>query len=161
MGAQRGAISLRQSYRPRAIGYHGVETVAGWTMKLYGISAHTSAPRAALLNATVEISAAVLPSPPQTGDRYGVGFAIAHDAADYCFALVNWWSGENEVHQRLLSAPLDRPAALRPHQSAAIGCVWELEVTDFERRAWMQHVLANPNGPDVEAYLTSHFEGRI
>ncbi|MER6950866.1 hypothetical protein ABT294_43310 [Nonomuraea sp. NPDC000554] len=161
MSDQHGTISLRQPHRPRAISYHGVRTVAGWTVKLYGISANDAAPRAELLHATTEIAASALPSPPRAGDRYGIGFAIAHDAADYCFALVDWWSGENEIHQRLYSAPLDRPAELRPHPSQAIGCVWELAVTDFERRAWLRHVLAAPDGPDVAAYLQSHFEERI
>ena len=31
-----------------------------------------------------------------------------------------------------------------------MSCVWELEVIDFERRAWLEDVLING---DVEAYL--------
>ena len=35
-----------------------------------------------------------------------------------------------------------------------VGCVWELEVIDFERRVWLRDVLANSDGPDLELYLT-------
>jgi hypothetical protein len=161
MSSKAGTIDLRQPHHPRTIKCQGVETTAGWRVKLYGISATAATPRAALLSATLRASASALPSPPLTDDRYGIGFAIAHDAADYCFALVDWWSGENEIHQRLFSAPLDRPEEMKPHPSEAIGCVWELAVIDHERRAWLRHVLANPEGPDPDAYLKNHFEGRI
>ena len=29
----------------------------------------------------------------------------------------------------------------------------------FERQAWIECVLTNPNGPDLEAYLARRFEG--
>ncbi|MEU8876610.1 hypothetical protein AB0D24_36810 [Streptomyces javensis] len=161
MSAQQGPVVLRQPHRPRAIGFLGLETVGGWAVKVYGISASADVPRPALVAATVEAAASALPSPARTDSRYGIGFAIAHDAADRCFALVDWWHGENEIHQRLFSAPLERPDALMPHPGEAIGCVWELAVTDFERRAWLRHVLANPEGPDRDGYLAAHFTGRV
>jgi hypothetical protein len=124
-------------------------------MKVYGIAARADQPRAELVDAAVAALPDVLPADA------GLGFAIAHDAADYCFVLVNWWAHENEVHQRILTAPLDDPAALRPLETRAIGCIWELEVVDFERRAWLEHVLARAEGPDVEAYLAARFDGLV
>ena len=35
------------------------------------------------------------------------------------------------------------------------GCVWELAIVDFERRAWIEDVLANSPGPDLERYLAA------
>ncbi|MFE9064584.1 hypothetical protein [Streptomyces violaceusniger] len=161
MSVRQGSVVLRQPHRPRAISFLGLETIGGWAVKVYGISAAADVPRPALVAATVETAASLLPSPARTDSRYGIGFAIAHDAADYCFALVDWWHGEHEIHQRLFSAPRERPDALSPHPGEAIGCVWELAVTDFERRAWLRHVLANPAGPDPDAYLNAHFTGRV
>lgn len=43
----------------------------------------------------------------------------------------------------------------------AAGCVWEIGIIDFERRAWLEDVLANPNGPDVERYLERRFDGDV
>src|ERR687887_289022 len=97
----------------------------------------------------------------EVGDWRVKLYGIAHDGRDGCYALIDWWANENEVHQRLLSAPLDDPAALRPHPTLAIGCVWELAVTDFERRAWLEHVLAREGGPNVDGYLAARFEGKV
>ncbi|MFF4145302.1 hypothetical protein ACFY0A_28830 [Streptomyces sp. NPDC001698] len=159
--AQEGSVVLRGPHRPRAISFRGLEVVGGWTLKVYGVSAEADVPRPELVAASVEAASWALPDPAQAEGRYGIGFVIAHDAADYCFALVDWWQGENEIHQRLFSAPLGRPDALRLHPGEAIGCVWELAVTDFERRAWLRHVLDNPEGPDMDAYLNAHFSGKV
>jgi hypothetical protein len=86
-------------------------------------------------------------------NRYGVGFATAHDAATACIALVYWWQSENELHQRIYVAPKAEPKALEPVFDQPAGCVWELAVVDFERRAWLEDVLANPAGPDIQRYL--------
>jgi hypothetical protein len=146
-------------HRTRPIRFLGVHEDGDWRIKLYGIAADADLPRRELVEATTAAAVESLPQPADGG--HGVAFAIAHDARDRCFALIHWWAGENEVHQCLLSAPLDSPSELRPHPGPAIGCVWELEVTDFERRAWLRHVLANPDGPSLDAYLAAHFDGEI
>ena len=38
-----------------------------------------------------------------------------------------------------------------PYESTGITCVWEMEVMDFERRAWLQDVLIDD---DLDAYLS-------
>lgn len=154
-------IALRAPHRPRPVRFDGLFEIRGWRMKLYGIATPGNEPRAALLDAAVDTAARVLPQPAIADDRYGVGFIVVHDAADYGFVLVDWWYGENEIHQKLFSASLDDPAALAPHFNEAIGCVWELAVVDFERRAWLEHVLANPAGPDLDAYLGASLEADI
>jgi hypothetical protein len=164
-------IPLKGPHQARTVGYLGLYTLAGWQLKLYGIAWQGERPRHGLVEAAKRIAERELPSPAwHTGasaqatgesDRYGLGFCIMHDARDFCFVLINWWAGENEIHQRMFSAPLDSEDRLMPHASDAIGCVWELAVTDFERRAWLRHVLANPGGANVEAYLQASFAGRL
>jgi hypothetical protein len=132
-------------YRPRPIHFLRREG----QVKVYGIAANAELPRAELVDAAV----AALPAADAPG------FVIAHDAADHCFVLIHWWANDNEVHQRILTAPLDDPAALRPLDTPAIGCVWELEVTDFERRAWLEHVLKGDGG--LGAYLAARFDGNV
>ena len=58
----------------------------------------------------------------------------------------------------MLSARRDRPAELSDHETSAIGCVWELAVTDHERRAWLRHVLQHG---DFEAYVADTFEDDV
>jgi hypothetical protein len=66
-----------------------------------------------------------------------------------------WWANENELHARYFAAPLDDPGALVPLADAGMACVWELEVIDFERRAWLRDVLEDG---DVAAYLDRALE---
>jgi hypothetical protein len=160
---QQPVISLRGPHRPRRIRYLGERHARGWRCKLYGIARDGERPREQLVASATAAAERVLPQPPVTGpgdvdERYGIGFIIAHDGRDYGYVLVDWFAGENEIHERLLSMPLDGSAELTAYPSPAIGCVWELEVVDFERRAWIEHVL---KGPDIEAYFAAHLNTEI
>ncbi|RIK29394.1 MAG: hypothetical protein DCC55_38030 [Chloroflexi bacterium] len=46
---------------------------------------------------------------------------------------------------------LDQFSYMTPTGLAA--CVWDLRVLCFERQAWIETMLANPQGPDLDAYL--------
>ncbi|MFI7061535.1 hypothetical protein ACIBL3_11165 [Kribbella sp. NPDC050124] len=146
-------------HQPRTISYLGPREFDGWRVKYYGI-AKSGRPDDALV-AAAEHAVKQLPSFLDDDESYGVGFVIVHEAGHRSYVLIDWWAAQNEIHQRMLSAPGDAPDQLAPHASAAIGCVWELAVTDFERRAWLQHVLANPDGPDLDAYLGASFEAEL
>src|SRR3954452_14253189 len=122
-------------HEPRQITFLGRDG----RFKHYGIATHAAEPRAALAAAVK----ALVPA----GE---VGFTIAHDAKSAGLGLVYWWANENEIHARLYASPLDDPGNLSPYTGAGMSCVWELEVIDFERRAWLDDVLI---GEDVEAYL--------
>ena len=157
------------AYRPRSISFLKSHESSGWRLKFYGITADGGAPRTDLVTVAEALVPSVLPSPavynggtdPHDLDRYGVGFVTLHDADDYAYALFAWWAGESELHQRVYSSLPNRLATMRPHPAPAIGSVWELAVTDFERRAWLRHVLSRPGGPDIEAYLGDRFEDQV
>jgi hypothetical protein len=151
------ASALEAPYKPRHVRFIRKEDVEGWQLKLYGIAVNGQEPRPAFVEATRDLAAQVLPQPPAGEDHYGVGFAIAHDARAVGIALVYYWKSENELHQRIHVSPKDDPAAFTPVENQPAGCVWELEVVDFERRAWLEDVLSNPDGPDIDAYLERSF----
>jgi hypothetical protein len=117
-------------YEPRCIALLDREG----PLKHYGIALHDRVPRPALAAATRRFAHEVIPDGAS-------GFTIAHDAANAGLALVYWWANENELHQRVFAAPIDDPAALEPADGTGMACVWELEVIDFERRAWLEDVL--------------------
>ena len=122
-------------HEPRHITYLGRED----RFKHYGIATHAPVPRPALVGAV----RALVPA----GET---GFTIAHDARFAGLGLVFWWANENELHRAAYVSPLDDPGRLEPLHDAGIACVWELEIIDFERRAWLHDVLV---GDDLEAYL--------
>jgi hypothetical protein len=162
-------ITRTGAYRPRVISFLKLHDAAGWRLKFYGIAASGGRPRPELVTVAEALLPSVLPSPatyagsddPHDPGRYGVGFVILHDAEDYAYALFDWWAGESELHQRIYSALPSRLGAMRPHPTPAIGAVWELAVTDHERRAWVEHVLARPDGPDLDGYLAARLEDEV
>jgi hypothetical protein len=112
-------------------------------LKHYGIAARGDVPRAELAAATRGAAESVVPDG-------AYGFTIAHDANLAGLGIVYWWAQENEIHARYFTAPRDDPGALEPYDHTGMACVWELEVIDFERRAWLEDVLKRG---DAEAYL--------
>jgi hypothetical protein len=128
------------AHEPRHISFLGRE---GMT-KHYGIATRGPAPDPALAEA---LRALAEPGVP--------GFTIAHDALTAGLGLVYWWANDNEIHARFYASPLDAPGRLERYTGAGMSCVWELEVIDFERRAWLQDVLIDA---DVDAYLTRALE---
>ena len=152
----------RAPYEARNVTFLGLEQLGDWIVKLYGV---TLADRAAvdkmLVEAALRAAAERLPTPAVTAGRYGLGFVIAHESVATSYVLVCWWDEKNEVHQRVLSAPREAPHLLADHATPAIGCVWEMSVTDFERRAWLEHVLQPHDGPNLSRYLEQGMNGRV
>jgi len=157
----RRTLHLGPGYEPRSLRFIRPEQLGDWRLKVYGIATVSHMPRPALVEATVDLARTVLPEPATGGERSGIGFVIAHDAATVCFALVYWWQAANELHQRIYTSPRDDPRALIPVAAPAAGCVWELDIIDFERRAWLDDVLANPAGPDIERYLARRLDAVV
>jgi hypothetical protein len=128
------------SYSPRHISFLGRSGVT----KHYGIATHGPSVNPVFAAAVRELAEPDVP-----------GFTIAHDAQSAGLGLVYWWANENEIHARFYSSPLDDPGTLTAYTGAGMACVWELEVIDFERRAWLSDVLVDD---DVEAYLSRALE---
>ena len=157
---QLAALALEEAgpYAPRPLRFIRRERLGDWQLKVYGIAAAGEKPRQELVDAAVELASDVLPQPAVGNDRYGVGFVIAHEARSLAIAIVYWWQSQNELHQRVYTGPLDDLSELTQLADQTAGCVWELGVVDFERRAWLEDVLANPAGPDLERYLARELD---
>jgi hypothetical protein len=135
------------AHEPRHIAFLGRDGA----VKHYGIAVGRETPRERLAAATRRLGAALLPAG-------AAGFTIAHDAATAALAIVYWWANENELHARHFWAPIEDPGALVPLQDPGLACVWELEVIDFERRAWLHDVLEDE---DLDAYLDRSLAGAL
>ena len=148
---------LDHAYHPRLGQFVSDVRFGGWRLKLYGLAAPDKGVGSELLARTRELAERSLPD----GDAaHGAAFAIAHDAR-FPISLVYWWQATNELHQRIYvgepgGLPDSSPVELTP-----AGCVWELAIVEFERRAWIEDVIGNAAGPDVERYLGRRFDGLI
>jgi hypothetical protein len=155
------ALALAGPHRTRPIRFLRTEPIGDWQIKLYTIATHGQTARQALIDETLHRAPKVFPGDAHADQRYGLGFAIIHDAMTASIALYYWWQSFNELHQRCYVGPKADPAAMTQLTHQTAGCVWELEIIDFERRAWLSDILANPGGPDVERYLGRQLDTEI
>lgn len=152
-------LLARRPYRPRSLRFIRRQDIGQWRMKVYGIAAKLGEPaRPALVEATVDLARRVLPQPALGEETTGIGFVIAHDAAAASIGIVYWWQSVNELHQRSFIGPLEDPRQMQQIVHPGAGCVYELGIVDFERRAWLGDVLANPAGPDLDLYLGRRYD---
>ena len=155
-------IMLTAPYRPRAVRPLGVWNQNGWRLRVHGIGKDREIPRPPVVEATEQLARVVLPQPPVTKHRYGVGFVGVHDAGSGCYAFVDWWADHNELHHRAFVGPGDRPEAMKPVTGeGSTACVWDLAVIAFEREAWVEAVLDNPSGPDPDRYVAAELHADV
>jgi hypothetical protein len=147
-------LRLAEPHRLRRIRFHELLSAEGWRIKVYSIVYGGREPRPELMAAAIDVAADHLHRAPMRDRGCGAGFLGVHEGRGANFVFLDRWGNENELfHSVWLSSP-DEPIALRPAApSDASVCVWDLHLQYFERNAWVECVLANPRGPDVEAYL--------
>lgn len=154
-------LALQEAYVTRPIRCSEVLEAEGWRLKVYEAAYARERPRPELVKAAKDLVYR-LPQPPDGDGRYGVGFLCAHDGRGGCYAFVDWWADENELHHLIYAAPADRPGELEPVGPGGLtACVWDLAIMAFEREAWLGAVLKNPEGPDLDRYLEVRFDGDV
>ncbi len=143
-------------YQPRRTELLGVETRAGWKVKVIGITASGDLPDHTETEAALAAAENALPQPALTRGRCGIGFVIVHRGAQALWVLVCWWELDI-LHHRVLRAPLGTTDLRAVSADGPTACVWELLAIDYERHAWVAHVLQRPSSPDLDAYLAKAF----
>jgi len=150
-------IQLKSTYKTRPVRFLDLAEHAGWRIKVYGIrfseDGSEERPDPAIIKLATQAMLGQLPQPAVTDSRYGVGFLIIHQGQHRNWLLLDWWGDQEILKQHLFSSPLDAPGKVTRAESDLLACTWELAVHGFERQAWIDTVLSNPAGPDLEAYL--------
>ena len=150
-------FTITQPYEPRPIRFLELWQPDGWRMKVYGIASGRSQPRGELAGAAKQVARHVLATFATSTNHYSVGFLGIHDGRTANFVFVDWWADENELHHHVYISPTDEPTQLSDGKGAGpAACVWDLRVMAFERDAWLDTILQNARGPDLEAYLARH-----
>jgi hypothetical protein len=85
---------------------------------------------------------------------------VVHQGLAANWLLVDWWSNGIWLYHRLHRAPVGSSQFSRI-ETDLIACIWELKVVEFERIAWIETMLQRATGPDVEAYLATHFTALV
>lgn len=154
------------TYSPRLVKALPPVDVCGRILKVYGMFAEPE--RSATLPTPEwlrEQAASVLREPPQGGD-HPVGFLILHYGEEGDYLLVSQWYDANMLKHWVRGTAVDAEGntTVEPlAQRDLIACVWELEVINFERDAWVNTVLAQGrlDQASLDAYLTTTFSGWV
>lgn len=147
-------MNLKEPYKPRTIRYLELWQEAEWRIKLYSICHPSKSTDPALVEACKAAARRLLPQPALTPDRYGVGFMGVHQGRSYDFVTLAWWCYDSELRQHTLMRPSSSSYELAPISDAELfSDVWDLRLLAFERDAWVNEVLINAEGPDLDAYL--------
>ena len=148
------------TYQARSTKFHELAEHNDWRIKVYTITAHAHGLTESLLTAAKNIAFLHLPKTAITDQRYGVGFLIIHQGLMANWILLDWWEHNDIIHHLVFSSPSDNPnniTAVTDH--SIMACVYELEIIEFERRAWIDTILSNKNPPDFERYLQMRLNG--
>lgn len=148
------------AYAARTVRFLGLWEHGGWRMKVYGISLGPAPPANRLVASAMDAARTVLGQPAVTSTRYGIGYIGIHEGRGENLVFVDWWGNENEIfHHVFISSPEAPDRLQNVTDGSRIACVWDLAVIEFERRAWIQSVLARPEAPGFEEYLRIRLEG--
>ena len=155
-------VEPREPYQPRPLRFLELWQADVWRLKVIGIAHDRETPCAELVDAAKRVAADYLRANPTRHAHYGVGFLGVHDGRGENQVFLDRWINENELMHTYWVSPTDDPARLVvPRTDHNSVCVWDLAVQCFERQAWLECVLANPRGPDVETYLARHIDARV
>ena len=115
-----------------------------------------------VVDAAWDTTVSVLKEIPETDLDTNVGFVTIHIGAAGVWLLIDRWEDGDMLRHHHFRASLEDPTHFIDVSSEHYGpCVWELAVQAHERQSWLACVLANPTGPDIEAYLAVGLNGSI
>ena len=151
-------MSTIEPYSARPVSFLKEASFKGWRLKVYAISTGADRVTEDLVSAGLSALLPELPLPASTNDRYGAGFVIIHRGALRNWFSLDWWEYEDILFHKLFSSPLDDIGNLNAEQSAAIACVHELKIINFESEAWIDTALSKDGDPDFANYLRQRLE---
>lgn len=155
-------LKLPEPYAARSIRFLELWQDAGWRMKVYGIAYRDGGPEPELVAVAKALAHGCLPQPAAGDGRYGVGFMGVHEGRSANLVFVDWWADENELHNHVFTAPVDKPLSFDDVTATGLAaCVWDLAVIGFERQCWISTMLIEPDEPGLEGYLACRFEGSV
>lgn len=157
MTHSQGLVPDQQAFELRRTEFHGTVASPRITLKWYTMSATPDPVPTDVLASAQEASVGMV---DPGGNEPATGFAILHLGEEADWLQICWWRADI-LHARLFQRPPGSGDPFgEPSDDSVRACVWELEVIDFERRAWATHVLAGTDragtdraGTGVATYL--------
>jgi len=152
-----------QPYRPRNVLPLPILKDQGWQLKRYAILADGRS-----FDDEISSSAGVeaikrLPSAGGLTDgtgNHGVGFQIVHFAEVAVVSPVFYWQWGNVLANiEQIRAQWAAPTRFADGVKEVVGCIWEMDIVNFEISVWKNTMLNNVGTPAARlaTYLEQHF----
>lgn len=147
-------MQIKNTYSPRSIRFLRVVQCQQWQVKLYSICMHPSVVEDAIIDeALQQLDKWLGRSNDYDLDTYNIATFIIHEGREGCFAILQWWIDENMLQSFVYLKRKGETSFQLYSQNGMASCVWEMAIWWHERNAWVRHVLAKNEQPDVAAYL--------
>ena len=155
-------LKLSEPYEKRPIRFLEMWQPDDWRIKVYGITYEGETPSSDLIKAARHVAIERLRATAPDTNHYNLGFLGVHEGRGANFVFIGWWADENELHYHVYNNLGDDPERLTYClPGGPMACVWDAAVISFERQAWVDWILKNPEGPDVEGYLKERLDMKI
>ncbi|MEM7522236.1 MAG: hypothetical protein AAF360_00435 [Pseudomonadota bacterium] len=149
-----------QPFRRRDVARLPPARGGGWRLKRYAIIADGAEYDRNIVGAAFDEAVRRLPRPGDIDDpegNHGAGFQIVHFAEVAVVSPVFYWRwGSVLANIRQMRAPWASPTAFADGVADVVGCIWEMEIVNFEVSAWKETVLSDERAP--EKRLFDYFE---
>lgn len=150
-------------YQSRKIEMRRIAPVKDWNIKVYTITFQKKFKSETVLdNAVLNLPKWLEKSKLLGLETYKIAFLIIHEGRDGVWTLLNWWIGENMLQSVTFYTSFDDANQFEETpQTGGMACVWELEVINFERKMWIEHILKKAEKPDFAGYLQETLNGEF
>ncbi|MEM9640915.1 MAG: hypothetical protein AAGA19_05390 [Pseudomonadota bacterium] len=149
-------------FRPRPVLPLNVVEQAGWRLKNYAILADGRSYDETVASAASEEALRRLPEAGGLRDEegnHGIGFQIVHFAEVGVVSPVFYWQwGSVLARLEQIRARWEDPTVFRDGVREVVGCIWEMDIVQFEVNLWTSTLLDGTEPPDVRLnrYLDRH-----
>ncbi len=152
-----------QPFCPRNVVSLPIAKSSGWHLKRYAILAEGKKFDRKVASAALDGAVVRLPHAGSLDDQdgnHGVGFQIIHFAEVAVVSPVFFWQwGSVLANIQQMRAPWEHPTEFVSGVKEVVGCIWEMEVVNFEVSAWANTMLSNIGTPHEK--LADYFERRL
>lgn len=150
-------------YKPRHLRFKELLSLPDWKVKVYTISKTEQFHHPEYYAAAKEALPRWLSMKNSfNAEHKGMAFLILHAGSEGYFSLINWWLDGYMLNTNIFFCTRESPADFKRVSGDGLApCIWEMEIIDYERRAWTEHVLKKHFAPELHLYLDQQYNGSI
>jgi len=136
-------------YQIRPIRFIGLENFEEWTFKVYSISCRLEKANQLWIDSAINQFPIWIRNVNNTNKKnYRVATLIVHEGREGCFAIISCWVDENMLQLfAYFAGDIQKVDFQLISDKGLVSCVWELAILWFERNAWVNLVMQDPDNP--------------